>query len=75
MKILNPEEAKELLKKPIIDDILGLQLNESCLVEKQEWKYKSSLQSIILNHSYRNGMGFKVKKLPSGKGWVVTRVS
>lgn len=75
MKKITPEEAKELIKRPVIDDCLALACGESVLIEKNDWNYKSSVNSILLNYKAKTGITFKVNTLLARKGWVVTRTS
>lgn len=75
MKILTPEEAKALMKKPVIDDCLSLGCGESIHIERNDWEYKSSPNTILLNYKQKSGMIFKVTALAKKKGWVITRTS
>jgi hypothetical protein len=75
MKKLTPEEAKELIKKPVVDDCFDLGCGESLHVERTDWEYKSNPNTILLNYKQSKGMTFKVIGLAKKKGWVIKRIS
>lgn len=75
MKKLTPEEAKELTKKPIVDDCLELGCGESLHIERSDWEYRSSPSMILNNYKQKTGMSFKVIPLLKKKGWVITRTA
>lgn len=74
MKKITPAEAKELTKKPIIDDCLELGCGESIHIERTDWEYRSTPTNILKNHQTKTGMSFKVITLLKKKGWVITRI-
>lgn len=75
MKKITQEEAKELTKKPVIDDCFELACGESIHLERTDWEYRSTPTTILNNYSIKNGMKFKVIPLLKKKGWVITRIT
>lgn len=79
MKKLTKEEATALLAtshgaiNPSILEIKNLEVGESLLIEKDEWKRKTSVGMFCSQYGIRWGVKYSCIKVE--QGWVITRKS
>ena len=80
MKKLNAEEAKEIfpLKKGkytwLYKALMTLEIGEAIIIEKDDWKGKSTPYRIIRRAAKKFNRKFDYGRHPKGSGWLVKRV-
>lgn len=60
-------------RSPLVIELMKLSVGETLLMERNEWKNKTSPPSYLGQYSARYQKGFSTRKLANDKGWIITR--
>lgn len=78
MKKLSSDEytgLKESRGDEAIKFVLMLGIQETAIIEPQDWVLRTSPSTYFKNRFMTKGMNYEVRKLNDNKGWIIKRTS